>query len=230
MLALPEARLVLPTLGLALAASPPLLLQLGGTPGLPRRRTLPPWQGLALAAAVLLAVAAARFALFDVVAYCLGRRPSEALMAGVLVLAAAGGCLPLVRRYYSHSAPARRALLLAAAAGLLLTIMRPPLPIAGGAECPRLPFGLCPRLWNEAHTPGEGRGRRVAAATGVCSRRPNLASSPHRPHLASSLPTSLCSVTHAQSPPPAPPKSIRLHPRRARGGRCVHLGRRPAPT
>lgn len=23
----------------------------------------------------------------------------------------------------------------------------------GGAECPNLPFGLCPRLWNEEHAP-----------------------------------------------------------------------------
>eukprot|EP00887_Chlorella_sp_A99_P005591 scaffold1.g5591.t1 len=121
-LALPEAKLVVPTLGLLLAASPPLLLQRG--PDLPRRRRLPPWQGLLMAAAVVLAVAAARFALFDI-----------------------------VQRYYSHSADAKRTLLLAAAFGLLLAIMRPPLPLAGGARCPRLPLGLCPRLWNEAHTP-----------------------------------------------------------------------------
>ncbi len=25
--------------------------------------------------------------------------------------------------------------------------------LQGGARCPHLPFGLCPRLWDAAHTP-----------------------------------------------------------------------------
>lgn len=25
--------------------------------------------------------------------------------------------------------------------------------VQGGSECPALPFGLCPRLWNEEHAP-----------------------------------------------------------------------------
>ena len=42
-------------------------------------------------------------------------------------------------------------LLLAAAA--TLGTVRPPVPIAGGAKCPRTPFKLCPRLWDERHVP-----------------------------------------------------------------------------
>lgn len=42
--------------------------------------------------------------------------------------------------------------LLLAAAAMLITI-QPPLPIRGGAKCPRLPFHLCPRLWDETHVP-----------------------------------------------------------------------------
>jgi hypothetical protein len=42
-------------------------------------------------------------------------------------------------------------LLLAAAA--TLGTVRPPVPIAGGAKCPRFPFALCPRLWDERHVP-----------------------------------------------------------------------------
>ena len=75
MLVVPEARLMLPTLGVLLAATPPLLLH---RKDLQRQRRLQPWQGAALAAAVVLAVLAARFALFDVVDFFLDRRPSGA--------------------------------------------------------------------------------------------------------------------------------------------------------
>lgn len=157
MLVLPEARLTVPLLGLLLAASPPLLLRGGGIkqdhPGRDRPRRLRPWQGLGLAAAVLAAVAAARFAVFDIAQFVLDRRPSEALMAGLLLLLCALGCLPLVQRYYPHSQQAKRALLLAVALAALLALLRPPLPIRGGAECPDLPFGLCPRLWDKEHVP-----------------------------------------------------------------------------
>jgi hypothetical protein len=64
------------------------------------------------------------------------------------------GCLPLVQRYYPHSQGAKRALLLAATLAALLVLLRPPLPIRGGAECPPgLPLGLCPRLWDAGHVP-----------------------------------------------------------------------------
>lgn len=75
-------------------------------------------------------------------------------MAGLLVGLMALGCLPLVQRYYPHSQGAKRALLLAAALAALLVLLRPPLPIRGGAECPPgLPLGLCPRLWDAGHVP-----------------------------------------------------------------------------
>jgi hypothetical protein len=158
MLVLPEARLTAPVLGLALAASPPLLLGGGLSAvsvgvGAPPPRAAP-WQRPALAAAVLAATAAARFAVFDVLRFALGRRPPEALAVGALALVAAAGCAPLVARYCRGSAAAKRALLLLAAAGALLALLRPPLPLAGGAACPAfLPFRLCPRLWDEGHVP-----------------------------------------------------------------------------
>lgn len=34
-----------------------------------------------------------------------------------------------------------------------MCVLRPPFPISGGAECPQLPFELCPRLWDERHIP-----------------------------------------------------------------------------
>jgi hypothetical protein len=162
MLVLPEARLPAPVLGLALAASPPLLLggglsaaSIGG--GAPPPRAAP-WQRPALAAAVLAATAAARFAVFDALRFALGRRPPEALAVGALALVAAAGCAPLVARYCRGSAAAKRALLLLAAAGALLALLRPPLPLAGGAACPAfLPFHLCPRLWDEGHVPEHER-------------------------------------------------------------------------
>ena len=74
-------------------------------------------------------------------------------MLGTLLLCMALGCLPLVQRYYPHSQSAKRALLMAATLAALLVLLRPPLPIQGGADCPDLPFGLCPRLWNKEHVP-----------------------------------------------------------------------------
>ncbi|KAI3433444.1 hypothetical protein D9Q98_003258 [Chlorella vulgaris] len=163
MLFLPEAQLTVPVLGMLLAATPPLLLHKAGPsqpreeldhPGRERRHRLMPWQGLGLAAAVVLSVVAARFAIFDIAQFVLDRRPSEALVAGLLVLCMALGCLPLVQRYYPHSQGAKRALLLAATLAALLVLLRPPLPIRGGAECPPgLPLGLCPRLWDAGHVP-----------------------------------------------------------------------------
>jgi hypothetical protein len=84
MLVLPEARLTVPVLGLLLAAAPPLLLHRVGSdrrieldhPGRERRQRLKPWQGLGLMIAVVLAVVAARFAVFDIARFVLDRRPS----------------------------------------------------------------------------------------------------------------------------------------------------------
>lgn len=63
---------VLPTVILALATSAPLLLTKeplgsGAGPAARRRVRIPPWQGLLFALSVLIAVALARFAIFDVV-------------------------------------------------------------------------------------------------------------------------------------------------------------------
>jgi len=162
MLVVPEAKLMVPVLGVLLAVMPPILVD-GHSPGagngsgndlrLRRRSQLLPWQGAGLAAAVIFAVIAARYAIFDMLHMLLSRRPSEALATGALLLSASLGCIPLVSRYYAGSQQAKRALLLTAAAGLLLMLLRPPLPVSGGAKCPKMPFGLCPRLWNERHAP-----------------------------------------------------------------------------
>jgi hypothetical protein len=47
----------------------------------------------------------------------------------------------------------KRYLFLLLAAAVMLITIQPPLPIRGGARCPRLPFHLCPRLWDETHVP-----------------------------------------------------------------------------
>lgn len=47
----------------------------------------------------------------------------------------------------------KRYLFLLLAAAATLGTVRPPVPIAGGAKCPRFPFALCPRLWDERHVP-----------------------------------------------------------------------------
>ncbi|KAK9824524.1 hypothetical protein WJX72_011089 [[Myrmecia] bisecta] len=150
MLLLPEAKLALPVLGVVLAVTPPLLLYRTKEP---QRRRLKPWQGLAHAGSVIAAVGHARFAVFDIMQWVGAQRPSEGLMAGSLVLVATGGCIPLVSRQYQHSQAVKRALALCVAAGMLLVLLRPPLPIKGGSGCPHLPFGWCPRLWDDAHVP-----------------------------------------------------------------------------
>ncbi len=74
------------------------------------------------------------------------RRPSEAIVSGVLVLVAAAGCLPLVLRYYDHAPGVKRTLVLAASAGMLLILLRPPLPMKVGMRCAHshVHGGLCP--------------------------------------------------------------------------------------
>ena len=142
---------VTPALALALAVTPPLLLYTRGP--LARLSALPPWAGWAHAAAVIAAVAHARFLIYDLAALALGSHPSEGLVLGALVGTAAAGLLPLVRRFYLHRPAARRAVALLAALAALLALLRPPLSVVGGAMCPRLPFALCPRLWDERHFP-----------------------------------------------------------------------------
>ncbi|CAK0743676.1 hypothetical protein CVIRNUC_001488 [Coccomyxa viridis] len=159
-LIIPEARLTIPVLLVTLAVTPPFLLQMTpldpalGPRGAGRTPQLPPWQGMVQAGGVIASVFHARFALFEVLQRLHGGRPTEALLLGCLLLGAAAGCAPIALLQYGQAQGARRALALTAALGMLLVMLRPPLPTKGGAGCPPLPFGLCPRLWDERHVPG----------------------------------------------------------------------------
>ncbi|KAL6767813.1 hypothetical protein ACKKBF_B36715 [Auxenochlorella protothecoides x Auxenochlorella symbiontica] len=151
LLVLPRARLLGPMLGLALAATPPLLLFEGG-PG--RNARPPPGVTALLAAGCVAAVALARFAVFDVLRALGRRRPGEAALLGALLLLLCACLAPLVARWHAAEPAPRRALALLAGLGVLLLALRPPLPLAGGAACPPgLPLGLCPRLWDGGHIP-----------------------------------------------------------------------------
>lgn len=61
--------------------------------------------------------------------------------------------LPCAQPLHRRVQMLKRALFLVVAAAATLATVRPPVPIAGGAACPRLPFKLCPRLWDERHVP-----------------------------------------------------------------------------
>lgn len=89
-------------------------------------------QGLVQAASVCLAVLHARFALFEILQRVNGGRPTEAVLAGCLLLGAAAGCAPIVACQYPHSQRGRRWLAILAAAGALLVLLRPPLPTQAG--------------------------------------------------------------------------------------------------
>jgi len=162
MLLLPEAYLVVPLAVLLLAASAPRFLYLPHGPAaaasaaLPARRRvvrLPPAQGVLHVVAVVGAVGLARFALFDIVQLLVSSRPGEGLLLGVLVGATAAALMPLVSTCYAHSQTATRGVAVLALSGLLLALLQPPLPLRGGAHCPKLPLALCPRLWDERHIP-----------------------------------------------------------------------------
>ena len=72
-----QARLALPMLAVALAVTPPILLYDEKPEGAAaaKRRRLPPWLGVLHALSVVAAVAAARFAIFDIVQWVSGARP-----------------------------------------------------------------------------------------------------------------------------------------------------------
>jgi len=137
----------------AAAVSAPALLYGRHGAGASQPSALSPAVGLSHAVAVVLAVARARYLVFDAVALLAGPHPSEGLVLGALVLAMAAGLVPLVRRFYAHLPGARRAVALVGCLGALLVLLRPPTGVVGGAVCPRLPLGLCPRLWDDAHFP-----------------------------------------------------------------------------
>jgi hypothetical protein len=52
-----------------------------------------------------------------------------------------------------HEQVINRMLISVALGGCLLIALQPPLPLRGGARCPKLPLALCPRLWDERHVP-----------------------------------------------------------------------------
>ena len=65
----------MPLLLVALAVTPPILLyQPSGDPSTQRQR-LPPWQGFLHGLSVVIAVGAARFAIFDIIQWLSGSRP-----------------------------------------------------------------------------------------------------------------------------------------------------------
>jgi len=72
-----QARLAVPMLAVALAVTPPILLYDEKPDGAAaaKRRRLPPWLGVLHALSVVAAVAAARFAIFDIVQWVSGARP-----------------------------------------------------------------------------------------------------------------------------------------------------------
>ncbi len=198
MIFVPETRLAIPVIAYALASLHPLWVGRNTH----RARAISASTAVLMAVAVLLAVAASRFAVrsslsggahragrwrreplsarltpgsaatvahhqlltptnipsqvFDALHILLDRKPSESVAAGALRVAAAAGWIPMVATYYNAvkaSALPKRAVVLVGSLGLLLILLRPPLPIKGGAECPKLPLALCPRLWDASHTP-----------------------------------------------------------------------------
>ncbi|KXZ48748.1 hypothetical protein GPECTOR_25g332 [Gonium pectorale] len=121
-----------------------------------RRLRLAPWQGLLHIVAVLAAVGLARFAVFDVVQFGLSARPSEGLLLGALLITAAAALTPLASHCYGgllSGGRLGRFVAGLALLGCLMALLQPPMPLAGGARCPRLPLALCPRLWDERHVP-----------------------------------------------------------------------------
>uniref|UniRef100_A0A7S3R236 Uncharacterized protein n=1 Tax=Dunaliella tertiolecta TaxID=3047 RepID=A0A7S3R236_DUNTE len=162
MLLLPEAGLVLPTTLLSLSATAPVFLfgafspstgSVGVSPTYVRRVRRPLWVDAVLAKCVLLSVALARFAVFDIVQFLVSARPPEGLLLGALVLVLAAALAPLLVGGYRGNMVVQRCFALLLMTGVLLIVLQPPLPVRGGAKCPQLPLALCPRLWDERHVP-----------------------------------------------------------------------------
>lgn len=101
MLVLPEAYLVLPTAVLLLAAGAPVYMYEAEQGK--RRVRINAWQGTVHVLVTLVAVALARFAVFDVVQWSVLGRPHEGVLLGVLLVVAAASLMPLVYTCYSHN-------------------------------------------------------------------------------------------------------------------------------
>ena len=127
-----QAKLPLPIFFLALAISMPLLLHQRQQP---LSRSLPAWQGLAHVVATVWATLHARYAIYEALHTCLGARPAEGTLVGALLMVVAAGCAPLLIRHYPQWREGRRWLVLVAVAGLLLTVLRPPLPLQACSYC-----------------------------------------------------------------------------------------------
>lgn len=141
---------VAPAVLSALAVTAPLLLYRRTAPG-ESDMSLP--VAVAHAAAIVASAVNARYVVFDLVVFAVGSHPSEGLVLGALLIAIAGGLYPLVRRFFAHVAAVRKAVAVLFCVGALTAVLQPPTSVIGGAVCPRLPFGLCPRLWDDAHFP-----------------------------------------------------------------------------
>lgn len=101
MLVVPEAYLVLPTALLLLTAGAPVYFYQAEAGK--RRVRIKPAQGLAHVVATLIALALARFAVFDVVQWAVLGRPHEGVLLGVLLMVGAAALMPLVVTCYSHN-------------------------------------------------------------------------------------------------------------------------------
>ncbi|QDZ19924.1 hypothetical protein HOP50_03g24420 [Chloropicon primus] len=168
MLALHESHLVVPCTVVLMAVTAPVQLYrragrdapaAWGRPGHHGRASssgrikMREWQGVCHAASIALAVLYARFTVFDVLQALLGSRPNEGLLVGSLLIGSSAACVPMLRAHFPFSQAGRRLVISVLASGLVIALVRPPMPIAGGARCPRLPFELCPRLWDSDHRP-----------------------------------------------------------------------------
>jgi len=152
MILVPETRLTIPIICYSVSSLYPLFV-------VPGRKHLSSSGGnraihiVALGCLVFLSVAASRFAVFDILRAVLDRKPPESLVGGVLLLAWAFGVFPLTAKHSKESDTPKKMVIILGSFGVLMILLRPPLPIKGGAECPNLPMALCPRLWDSRHSP-----------------------------------------------------------------------------
>jgi len=101
----------------------------------------------------LFAVVNIRFFVFDTLNWIKGSRPSDGSLLGVLLLLACLLLTPLTFANNRGNLAGRKAVTIASIFSLIILLLEPPMPVKTGAACPKLPFGLCPRLWDSEHTP-----------------------------------------------------------------------------
>lgn len=102
---------------------------------------------------IVFAVLKTRFLLFDAVYWVKGGRPSDGFLVGCLLLLSVVAFAPFTFTIFRDTRKARKLLVILSLFSLLILLLEPPFPVQSGAECPNLPFGLCPRLWDEEHIP-----------------------------------------------------------------------------